>query len=232
MSTQQYIDVIILTKSGDGDNSMCKRTISSLHDSEKDYKFNIILIDSGKINDYGNIVDKYIVLNEQFNYNKFLNIGFKHVTSEWVLISNDDVGYEIGWFSEMMKVYEMRPDIESFSPKDPMYYMLYFPWHFVNGNSMYYECYTITEGIVGWSILIKKTALDKIGDFDEQFDMYYQDNDYGELLKLNGIKHAVVRNSIAVHRGTMRVRQTPSDEYIKKMQEDELKFRTKWNIWT
>jgi len=84
---------------------------------------------------------------------------------------------------------------------------------------------------MGWCIVIKKTALDKIVPFDEQFDMYYQDNDYAELIKKEGIKHAIVRHSIAVHRGTVRV-ESLSDEVKKKNEEDELKFRTKWNIWT
>ena len=208
------------------------RTISSLHDSEKDYKFNIILVDSGKPSNYGSIVNRYIVVNDEFNYNKFLNIGFKHVTSDWVLISNDDVGYEIGWLSEIMNVYKVRPDIHSFSPKDPMLYMLYFDGHFVGTTDAYYESYKVTEAIMGWSILLKKTALDKIGEFDEQFDMYYQDNDYGEVLKRHSIKHALVRKSLAVHRGTIRVTDVPPEHKIKKIQEDELKFRNKWNIWT
>ena len=231
MSTQQCIDVVMLTKSGD-DFSICERTIRSLHDSEQDYKFNIILIDSGNPGKYRYAVDKHIVLDEQFNYNKFLNIGFKHTSADWVLISNDDVGYEIGWLSEIMKVYNERPDIESFSPKDPMLYMIYFPWNFIGTKSIYHENYRVSEALMGWSILVRKTALDKITPFDENFDMYYQDNDYGEMLKLNGIKHALVRNSIAVHRGTMRVKDVPSDSKVNKIEEDELKFRTKWNIWT
>jgi GT2 family glycosyltransferase len=231
MSTQQYIDVVMLTKSGE-DTSVCQRTLKSLHDSETDYIFRVILIESGKNFQYGDLVYRYITLDEEFNYNRFLNIGFKYTSSDWVLITNDDVGYEKGWLSEMMKVHQQRPDIESFSPKDPMLYMIYFTWNFVGTNDTYYESYRVSEAIMGWSILVKKTALDKILPFDEQFDMYFQDNDYGEMLKLNGIKHAVVRNSIAVHLGTMRVKDEPSDSKIKKCQEDELKFRTKWNIWT
>jgi GT2 family glycosyltransferase len=88
----------------------------------------------------------------------------------------------------------------------------------------------VSEALMGWCIVIKKTALNKILPFDEQFDMYYQDNDYSEVIKSKDIKHALVRNSIAVHRGTVRVEDV-SDEVKKKAQEDEMKFRTKWNIW-
>jgi hypothetical protein len=229
------VDVIILTNSDLGRNSnITKRTLQSLHDSETEHQFNVIMVESGEFcyQQYKSFVNKYITPGEKFNYNRFLNFAIEYTTSDWVLISNDDVGYEIGWFSEIMKVYKERPDIESFSPKDPMLYMLYFDGHFVGSRDTYYESYKVSESIMGWSILVKKTALDKIGPFDEQFDMYYQDNDYGEMLKRNGIKHALVRNSIAVHHGTMRVTDVLSDAKVKKIQEDELKFRTKWNIWT
>lgn len=221
----------MLTNSSN-DLSVCYRTIKSLHDSETDYKFNIILVDSGKPTSYGDIVSRYITPGESFNYNRFLNIGFTYTSADWVLISNDDIGYEIGWLSEIMKVHKERPDIESFSPKDPMLYMLYFSGYFIGSKDLYHESYRVTESVMGWSILIKKTALDKIVPFDEQFDMYYQDNDYAEMIKRNGIKHAIVRKSIAVHHGTMRVKDKLSDQKIKKIEEDEVKFRTKWNIWT
>lgn len=228
------VDVIILTNSREDRNKkIAERCILSLHDSEKDYQFNVILVESGpdEFRYYKNMVGKYIVPREKFNYNRFLNMAFKHCSADWVVISNNDVGYEKGWFTEMMNVHKERPDIESFSPKDPMFYMLYFDWHFLQSPDTYFESYRVSEGIMGWCIVIKKTALDKITPFDEQFDMYYQDNDYAEMIKSKGIKHAVVRHSIAVHHGTVRVKDVT--EYVKaKTKEDEIKFRTKWNLWT
>jgi len=51
-------------------------------------------------------------------------MAFEHMSSEakWVLISNNDVRYERHWFSEILKVHEIRPDIQSFSPKEPALY--------------------------------------------------------------------------------------------------------------
>jgi hypothetical protein len=226
------IDVIILTNSISNNNiGMCERTIRNLHDSEKDYQFRVHLVDSGNFSEhiYKDIVETYIHPNEPFNYNRFINIALQHVTCDWVLISNDDVSYEKGWFTEMMRVHNIRPDIESFSPKDPMLYMIYFDWHFLGTDELYFENYKVTEGLMGWSIVIKKAALDKIVPFDEQFDMYYQDNDYAEMLKLTGIKHALVRHSIAVHRGTVRVVEY-NEQVQQKMDIDEIKFRNKWKL--
>lgn len=227
------VDVIMLTDSTEEANrKITERCILSLHDSEKDYRFNVILIESGtdQLRYYRYMVNQYIIPSEKFNYNKFLNIGFERSKADWVVISNNDVGYEKGWFSEIIKVRQERPDIDSFSPKDPMFYMLYFDWHFLQSPDTYFESYRVSEALMGWCIVIKKTALEKILPFDEQFDMYYQDNDYSEAIKSKGIKHAIVRNSIAVHRGTVRVEDV-SDKVKQKAQEDEMKFRTKWNIW-
>lgn len=229
------VDVVILTDSSSEESiGMTRRTIHTIKENEPNHVFHIHLVESGVFSKhrYDDMVENYIHPSTTFNYNKFVNIGLVYVKHDWVLISNNDIGYENNWFTEIMNVYKERPDIESFSPKDPMLYMIYFSGYFIGTDSKYNESHRVTESVMGWSILIKKTALDKITPFDEQFDMYYQDNDYAEMLKVNSIKHALVRNSIAVHQGTMRVKDVLSDIKIKKIEQDERKFRTKWNIWT
>jgi len=130
-----------------------------------------------------------------------------------------------------MAIHTKRPDIESISPKDPILYMKYFDWHFVESKDDYFESYKVSEAIMGWSLVIKKNSLDKIAPFDEQFDMYYQDNDYGEMLKTNAIKHALVRNSIACHLGTLNIgEERLNQKKEEKLSEGYLKFAKKWGI--
>jgi GT2 family glycosyltransferase len=218
------VDVIILTDSSD--EFMTQRTINSLIRSD-DHEFFIILIDSGEYNPIKyTFHGDYLAINDSFNYNKFLNVAFKRCTSDWIVISNDDVEYSRGWFTEILKVSELRSDIESFSPRDPLFMMKYYPRDFQSGE-LYYEGYQVSKYVQGWSLVIKKDALDMIRPFDEQFDMYYQDNDYAEKLKQFDIKHALVYNSLAHHLNSMNV-----GTINKKFLEDEIKFRTKWQIWT
>ena len=201
-----------------------------MQESEKNYKFHFHLVESG-INiksQYAQIIDNYIVIRGEFNYNKSINNALKYVKYDWVVISNNDVGYEKNWFSEIMAIHKSRPDIESFSPKDPMLYMKYFDWHFIDSKDEYFESYKVSEALMGWSLVIKRTVLDKITPFDEQFDMYYQDNDYAMMLQKNNIKHALVRYSIACHLGTLKVEEKYSNEKKSKMDEDFLKFTKKW----
>jgi GT2 family glycosyltransferase len=221
------IDVIILTDSTDV--FMTQRTINTLHYSDIMHEFRVQLVDSGtndplRYRGYHN----YIHPESSFNYNKFLNIALTYCVGEWVVISNDDVSYEKGWFSTMMNVHEQRPDIEAFSPKDPLLYAKWFPNHFTGTNSTYYESYTVTESLQGWCTVIKRSALNNVLPFDELFDMYYQDNDYAERLKQVGIKHALVRDAIVCHMETLNVGQI-GDVKSRKLKIDEIKFRTKWN---
>lgn len=225
------IDVIVLANSvTEKLIRMTRRTIISMKDSEDDFNFNFILVESGADHskDYQDIVDTYIRPNENFNYNRFINHTKNHLKGDWVVISNNDVGYERGWLTEIMKVHEARPDILSFSPKDPALYMKYFDGHFLGHKETYWESYSVTEAVMGWCLVIRKDAFDKISPFDEIFDMYYQDNDYTEMLKLNAIKHALVRHSIVCHLETINIPKL-NDYKMRKMVVDELKFNKKWN---
>jgi GT2 family glycosyltransferase len=219
------VDVIILTNNAD--TVMTQETIQSLHDSETEHEFRVITVSSGVKHRYTNSSGE-IFIDGPFNYNKALNKGLTYLTNEWVLISNDDVKYERKWFSNMMKVHKDRPDIESFSPKDPMLYLRYFNGHFSGHQGDYFESYIVSEAFMGWSIMIKRSALDKILPLDEQFDMYYQDNDFVECLKQQKIKHALVRDSIASHLNTLFVEKPMELEKIYKLQEDFIKFENKW----
>ncbi len=225
------VDVIILTRSNtEKAIRMTKRTIFTMKEADPTINFKIHLVESGRAADshYRRIVENYIVPDENFNYNRFLNIALQHCHEDWVVISNNDVGYEKGWFTEMMNIHSIRPDIHSFSPKDPVLYMKYFDWHFIQSPDIYFESYSASEAVMGWCLAIKRESLNKILPFDEQFDMYYQDNDYVEMLKMHGIKHALVKHSIACHYETMNI-QKLDEEKMKKMKVDEIKFRKKWN---
>lgn len=226
------IDVIMLTRSKtEKDIMMTLRTLYTLRDSEVNYKFNVHLVESGddvrsKYMETG-IISNYIIPNEPFNYNKFINIAAKNLSADWVIISNNDVGYEKNWLSEIMVASNERPDIQSFSPKDPALYIKYFDWHFINSPSKHFESYVVHEAIMGWSLVIKRSAFDTISPFDENFDMYYQDNDYANMLIKHGIKHALVKDSIACHAKTVNITKL-DPEKMKKMEQDKLKFHAKW----
>jgi GT2 family glycosyltransferase len=228
------VDVICLTNTVDINSfELTKRTIDSIFYSEKTITFNIILIESNpnSLFTYDN-VSHYIKPNISFNYNKYLNIASEYLTSDWVLITNNDVRYEKNWFSEIIKVYTQDTTIESFSPKEILFYSTIYADHFGSEHcveSAYWVNYKVSEGLFGWSLVMKKRVWDLIYPWDEQFDFYYQDNDYSKIIESLGIKHALVRDSLTLHLGNLSLLKNKyNSEKQKKMDYDYKKFIKKW----
>ena len=222
------IDVILLSYTkNDTIFKMTKKCIESIINSEKEYSFNIILIEtekSGKYK-YESKKIKTIVPNEAFNYNKFLNIGLKYCKNEWVLISNNDTEYKEGWLTEMMRQNQKDRNLLSMSPLCPI-------WKrhkngFKNDREVYYG-YRTTYEITGWSLLINKKVIDAIGSFDEQFAFWYQDDDYAKIIQEKGIKHALVMNSIVYHHHMKSHGLFKKDKRIQMTRGSNKIFSKKW----
>ena len=196
------IDVIILSNTSNLEKyGMTCRSINSLHQSCKasDYKFNVILVESNeKIYDEGFIYDcntTVIFPKEEFNYNRFLNIGLKHCSdSDWILISNNDVIFTENWLKEILSVNNSNPDILSFSPISPN-------WHCHKNlpDSQFIVGYRSSYEVCGWCLLIKPSVVSTCNLFDERFKFWYQDDDYALELKSKNIKHALVTTSRVYH---------------------------------
>jgi len=193
------IDVILLTYTKDDRiYNMTKQCVESIINSEKNHNFSIKLIETEKTGKYRYDYDEVetIVPKEEFNYNKFLNIGLKYCTNEWILISNNDTEYVDGWLSEMLKQFEKDNELLSMSPYCPIWNV--HKNNFKEKKEVFYGHRTSYE-LTGWSILLNRKVIDIIGNFDEQFSFWYQDNDYSMNLQKHKIKHGLVKNSIVLH---------------------------------
>lgn len=192
------IDVIILSYAkNDNIIKMNNDCINSLNKSTDEHTFNILLIetDSSKKYEYEQPNVKVIQPGIEFNYNKFLNIGFKECKNNWVLISNNDTIYHKNFLEGLFNANEKDSEILSMSPMDDN-------WHrhaTFNKDIKVHYGYRTSYEVAGWSILVNRSVIDKIGGFDEQFTFWYQDNDYANCLKVNGIKHALITDSKVTH---------------------------------
>jgi hypothetical protein len=227
----ESVDVICLTNTKDDKfYDMTKYCLHTLHSSENKYKFNVHLVESNSDSNYDftKLVSNYIKPNEEFNYNKFLNICNKHIKSDWVVIINNDVFFEKNWFSNIVLEHEKNPKIKSFSPKDPRWFNIWFPGHIFEYENNIFEGYTIAEMVFGWCLVIKKDVWDYIYPWDESFNLYYQDNDYVERLKVGYIGHAMVNTSIVSHLGSMTADVAFGEKEDDNIKKSELTFSNKW----
>lgn len=221
------IDVIILSYAKeDSVIFMNNECIDSINNSTTEHKFNIILVETESTKKYNYYQDNVTVIqpNEEFNYNRFLNIGLKYCNNEWVLISNNDTIYHKWFLERLLEANEHDNELLSMSPMDDS-------WHrhaLFNRDFDIYYGYRTSYEITGWSILINRSVLNKIGDFDEEFKFWYQDNDYAETLSKNKIKHALITKSKVTHL------LSKSHDFIEDSKKFEMtdglgiKFTNKW----
>lgn len=194
------VDVIFLSHTRDLTYyGMTQRAINSLQSSEKDYSFDIKLIESNKqaISEKMLYADcKVIVPPEKFSYNKFLNYGLAACKHSWLVVCNNDIVFMEGWFSAIMEQHQKNPSLKSFSPFEPN-------WHtalgFDSGSTELYYGYRTSCEIAGWCLVVHRDILENCALFDPQFSFIYQDNDYAETIKNSGYEHALVCKSTVYH---------------------------------
>jgi GT2 family glycosyltransferase len=221
------IDVIILSYCKDSSiKEMNINCINSINNSTKNYKFNIILVETDTQNTHRYPQPNVTVIQpfEKFNYNRFLNIGLNFCKNNWVLITNNDTIYHKNFMDNMMIAHDNDPQLLSMSPMD---------------NDSGYQTdlgfdkdvhygYEIMKQLVGWSILLNKKVLDIIGKFDEDFTFLYQDADYGKKLEKNSIKHGCVTNSKAKHLVNVSHGMVEPKDYEEMTTGMEKMFNKKW----
>jgi len=193
----ETIDVIILSYANNTDIvNMNNNCINSILNSTKNYKFNIIVVETDNgVHKYIQDCVTVIQPNCDFNYNKFLNIGLEKCENDWILISNNDTIYKESFIEEMMLAHNIDNDILSMSPIEDS-------WHchsnFDKSINIHYG-HRVPYEITGWSIFLHKNVINTIGKFDETFEFWYQDNDYANNLIKHRINHALITKSKVKH---------------------------------
>lgn len=135
---------------------------------------------------------KFIFPQEEFNYNKFLNIGLKAIDDDKIIISNNDVIFEPGCIQEIVSKLSLYDSVSPYDTFNRKHQNIYGPCT---------EGYDVGVHITGCCIGVTRRALNKIGPFDETFKFWYQDNDYANLLKKHNLKNALLRDAKIKHLG-------------------------------
>ncbi|WP_420573593.1 glycosyltransferase family 2 protein [Kordia sp.] len=182
---------------------MTLQCIESMITAEKEnpaIKFEVLLIESNKQihNSNYNFPEhvKMIIPTEDFNFHKFLNIGIKEATGDFVGLFNNDLIFQKNWFTEILNVKKKYPKVQSFCPVD--YDSKFTPKSFF-GEETYLFGYKVRRHIVGWCIIAEKSMFEKTGLLDERFSFFYADDEYSLMLQKYGKKHVVVAKSEVSH---------------------------------
>lgn len=196
---QTLVDVIILSNTADDNiRKMTQNAINTLHASETDYVFNVVVVET---NPDAGTYDKAFCFcpNEPFNYNRFLNkafVGLEHNVfgrmSSYTVIANNDVVFHKNWFKHIAK--EMKyGNFDSASPKSPGWFQ-----HADLGEYTY-PGFDIGRHFCGWLLVFRTESLQKILPLDEQFEFWCQDNDMARTMQSLDMRHALVGRSQVTH---------------------------------
>lgn len=179
--------------------NMTNNCINSFLVSVNKAKYNceIILVESNLKTTFSYDFEhlKIITPRVKFNFHKFLNIGVENSKGTTLILSNNDVIYDSHFVIEYLKVKSKNPSILSFSPYDESS-------NNINKGLLHNEFilgYEIQKHLTGWSLIVDKSVLRKIGKLDERFNFYYADNDYSLMLLKYNIKHALLCAAKAKH---------------------------------
>jgi GT2 family glycosyltransferase len=127
-----------------------------------------------------------------FNYNKYLNIALKHCKSDYVIISNNDVIFDKGFFSECTKNMELY-NLDSCScycpdwtPHVGLKDKITFGWN-------------IGREFCGWNLIYRRESIKALLPLAEEFTFFCQDNHMAIEGERLGMRHALIGTATVKH---------------------------------
>ncbi|KKQ67173.1 MAG: WsbD [Candidatus Daviesbacteria bacterium GW2011_GWA2_38_24] len=164
----------------------------------------------------------FILSSSNLGFGKGNNLALKKIKTEYVLLLNPDTQLKKGILSTLIKYMDENPDVgastcEVLLPDGTVDLTAHrgfptlrasFLYYFLGNDSLYhltkYNLKTIHEvdAITGAFFLTRKSVLDKVGLFDEDYFMYAEDIDLCYRIKKAGYKVMYVPTvSVLHHKG-------------------------------
>src|ERR1700761_361091 len=111
------IDIIILSYAkNEALTKLTEQTIATLLTSEdpEKIKFNVLVVESNKaIKPFQFKNSTTIYPDDNFGFNKYLNVGVNATSSPYIGLCNNDLIFHKGWASEILKAFGQNPKIMS-----------------------------------------------------------------------------------------------------------------------
>lgn len=209
----------MLMLSNDADSSMRQMTemaITTAYDNRgsDDIILYTVVVETNKFSPAYFQDNKFIFTvwpKEEFNYNRFLNLGYAASREWWlgsflddffgennenkfVVIANNDLIFHENWLISLISGLEDN-NLDSVSP-------LSLGWQFhqnYNHEWRVHRGWGIGYEFCGWCLMFKKDVYDKLYPLDERFEFFCQDNDIALRMQKKGMIHALISNSFVTH---------------------------------
>lgn len=214
---KEIIDIIIPNYNG---NRFLKDCIESLY-TQTYHNFRIIIIDNNStdsdylwVNNYKNILFKK--LDSNYGFDKAVNEGIKLSNSEYIVLLNNDTVATKDWLENLVNTIKSDKKIFSVCSKMIRYddknliddagdgYNL-LGWGYKIGDGKTIENYSKNREVFSscaGAAIYRRSILEEIGYFDEEFFAYMEDIDISYRAKIYGYKNIYCANAKIYHIGS------------------------------
>lgn len=187
------VDVIILSNAKDRRFfTMTQQCIDSCIAGANSLPINVIVIEQNRQVRYKQATTVHDTT--PFNYNKRANEGAKMGNAEWVMIANNDLVFANGWLHSLLIA--GHDVVSPKCPNDPRQ-------SDITENTKGYKC---GRHFSGWCFMARRSVIDSVGGFDEDFGFYCADNSFIEQVRSIGIAPMLVPSAIVKHLGSTTLR--------------------------
>jgi len=175
---------------------------------QKGIELDIIVVDNGSTDGTlswlrDNHSDIRLVINDENNYARALNVGIAQSQSDFVVICNNDATVDHGWLQGFLEVFRQDEAIGAvqskilFAGSDKLnsvgvenigdFYFADIAWQ-KKPDSRHYAKPEQRNYVTGGSVMFRRACLEDVGDWDERFIMYLEDIDYSQRCRQRGWK--------------------------------------------
>ncbi len=225
LNSKPKVSILIPTKNNP---KILKRCIESIEKKTNYSNKEIIIIDNDsddfKVKEYlDKISHKVIIFKENFNFSKMNNIALKQASGDLLLFLNDDTKVlDSNWLDDLVGVC-MQDDVGAVGPKlifsdDTIQHagMVFLKtgagfhpgMRLEKNTDAYHNIVNVMRdysAVTGACLLVKKNVFDKVGGFDDQFDVYYGDSDLCLKIREAGFRIIYTPFTELLHEGSRSI---------------------------
>jgi O-antigen biosynthesis protein len=221
-----------------------KRCLESIIKYTKEGSYEIIIVDNHStdgtvewLKQQNNI--KVIFNNENLGFPKGCNQGIEIATGENILLLNNDTIVTKSWLDNLLTCLYSSDDIGAVGPvtNSAAYYST-IPVNYTSIDEMheFAASYNVSDPnkweerlkLIGFCMLIKREAVDKVGLLDERFTPgNFEDDDYSVRLRKAGYRLMLCKDTFIHHYGSVSWKKDVN-AFGRLLSENEKKFKEKW----
>jgi GT2 family glycosyltransferase/tetratricopeptide (TPR) repeat protein/SAM-dependent methyltransferase len=232
--------IIILTHNQLAYTQRCVESIARYTDNP----YELIFVDNastdGTVEYLRGISSAKVILNsENRGFPAGVNQGIAVARGEHILLMNNDCVVTTGWLDRLLRALYSNPEVGMVGPcsnnvsgeqqvtvaYDDLSCLDGFAWDYGRAND---RRYVQTDRLVGFCLLMKREAVDKIGPLDERFGIgCYEDDDYCRRAVQAGYRLLIAFDAFVHHFGSRTFVGSGTD-LGEVLRHGEKLFREKW----